>query len=270
MFISCYASGSAGNLYKIESNKTTLLIECGLPMKDIRHCLGTTIDDVKAVLLTHEHKDHSRAIHEFLKLGIDIYTSKGTAISCGAEKSPYVHFIESEKVFFIGDITIMPFKTNHDAIEPLGFVLRDNKDILMFATDTYNIEFNVHRVSQLMIECNHSYEILDEKLKNGQIDKSRYNRLVKSHFSLENLKTWLSKNDLTCLKEIYLLHLSKQNSSADEFRQEIEAITGIPVYIADENVIKTGNYIMPTNTWECVPKPSTRSNFFYKIFREDV
>lgn len=115
-----------------------------------------------------------------------------------------------KRYFFIGDITILPFKTNHDAIEPLGFVLRDNKDILMFATDTYNIEFNVHRISQLMIECNHSYEILDEKLKNGQIDKSRYNRLVKSHFSLENLKTWLSKNDLTCLKEIYLLHLSKQ------------------------------------------------------------
>lgn len=168
MFISCYASGSAGNLYKIENNKTTLLIECGLPMKDIRHCLGTTIDNVEAVLLTHEHKDHSKAIHEFLRLGIDIYTSKGTAIACGAEKSPYVHFIESEKVFFIGDITILPFKTNHDAIEPLGFVLRDNKDILMFATDTYNIEFNVHRISQLMIECNHSYEILDEKLKNGR------------------------------------------------------------------------------------------------------
>lgn len=87
MFISCYASGSAGNLYKIESNKTTLLIECGLPMKDIRHCLGTTIDDVKAVLLTHEHKDHSRAIHEFLKLGIDIYTSKEQRFPVGRRKA---------------------------------------------------------------------------------------------------------------------------------------------------------------------------------------
>lgn len=86
MFISCYASGSAGNLYKIESNKTTLLIECGLPMKDIRHCLGTTIDDVKAVLLTHEHKDHSRAIHEFLKLGIDLYQQRNSNFLWGGEK----------------------------------------------------------------------------------------------------------------------------------------------------------------------------------------
>ena len=85
MFISCYASGSAGNLYKIESNKTTLLIECGLPMKDIRHCLGTTIDDVKAVLLTHEHKDHSRAIHEFLKLG-NLYQQRNSDFLWGGEK----------------------------------------------------------------------------------------------------------------------------------------------------------------------------------------
>ena len=83
MFISCYASGSAGNLYKIESNKTTtLLIECGLPMKDIRHCLGTTIDNVEAVLLTHEHKDHSKAIHEFLNL----YQQRNSDCLRGGEK----------------------------------------------------------------------------------------------------------------------------------------------------------------------------------------
>jgi Cft2 family RNA processing exonuclease len=87
MFISCYASGSAGNLYKIENNKTTLLIECGLPMKDIRHCLGTTIDNVEAVLLTHEHKDHSKAIHEFLRLGIDnLYQQRNSDCLWGGEK----------------------------------------------------------------------------------------------------------------------------------------------------------------------------------------
>ena len=102
MFISCYASGSAGNLYKIENNKTTLLIECGLPMKDIRHCLGTTIDNVEAVLLTHEHKDHSKAIHEFLRLGIDIFIpAKEQRLPVGRRKAPTCILSKVKRYFLL-------------------------------------------------------------------------------------------------------------------------------------------------------------------------
>lgn len=270
MLIFCYASSSLGNLYRVVSDsfRTQLLIECGLPMKDIRKCLGTQMNKIDGVLLSHEHKDHSRAIHEFLKMGIDIYTGKGTLTAIEAEKSPYVHSVKSQEVINVGDITILPFKTNHDAVEPLGFILRDDNDIVMFATDTYNMEYTSNGITKLMIECNHSYEIIDKKVAAGTLNKKQAERLVRSHFSLENLKNWLKRDDLTRLKEIYLLHLSKTNANPVQFRKEIEELTGVPTTIADENILKTGNYYSTSNTWELTPKSSDLYGFFDKSFRE--
>ena len=99
MFIYCYASGSAGNLYRISSYnyRTNLLIECGLKMKDIRRILGLSLNEIDAVLLTHEHMDHSKSINEILRMGIDVYTSKGTAVATKIDKNNYVHFVRMKK-----------------------------------------------------------------------------------------------------------------------------------------------------------------------------
>ena len=270
MLVFCYASSSRGNLYRVisDSFRTQLLIECGLPIKDIRKCLGTQMNKIDGVLISHEHKDHSKAARDFLKVGIDVYTSKGTLTAIGAEKSAYSHSVKSQKVINVGDITILPFKTNHDAVEPLGFILRDDNDIVMFATDTYNMEYTSNGITKLMIECNHSYEIIDRKVAAGTLNKKQAERLVRSHFSLENLKNWLKRNDLTRLKEIYLLHLSKTNANPVQFRKEIEELTGVPTYIADENILKTGNYYSTSGTWELIPKVSDTGRFFDKSFRE--
>lgn len=268
MLVFCYASSSRGNLYRVisDSFRTQLLIECGLPMKDIRKILGTQMTEIDGVLISHEHKDHSKAIHEFLKVGIDVYTSKGTLTASGTERSAYSHCIKSQEVITIGDITILPFEINHDAAEPLGFMLRDENDIVMFATDTYNVEYKINGATKLMIECNHSYEIIDKKVAAGTLDKKRAERLVRSHFGFENLKKWLKMNDLTSLKEIFLLHLSKTNADPIQFQKEIEELTGVPTYIADENILKTCNYFITSNTWELIPKSSDLYGFFYKSF----
>ena len=270
MLIFCYASSSRGNLYRVVSDsfRTQLLIECGLPMKDIRKCLGTQMNKIDGVLLSHEHKDHSKAIHEFLKVGIDIYTSKGTLTAIGAEKSAYSHCVKSQELITVGDIEVVPFEINHDAAEPLGFMLRDDKDIVMFATDTYNVEYKLNGATKLMIECNYSYEIIDKKVAAGTLNKKRAERLVRSHFSFENLKNWLKRNDLTGLKEIYLLHLSKTNANPVQFRKEIEELTGVPTIIADENILKTKNYYISTSTWEYVPISSDMGDLCSKSFRE--
>lgn len=264
MLVFCYASSSRGNLYRVisDSFRTQLLVECGLPMKDIRKCLGTNMTKINGVLISHEHKDHSKAIHEFLKVGIDIYTSKGTLTAGGAERSAYSHCVKSQEVITIGDITVLPFEINHDAAEPLGFMLRDENDIVMFATDTYNVEYKINKATKLMIECNHSYEIIDKKVAAGTLDKKRAERLVRSHFSFENLKKWLKMNDLTSVREIFLLHLSKTNANPIQFQKEIEELTGVPTYIADENILKTGNYFSTTSTWELIPKSSDLYGFF--------
>ena len=72
------ASGSAGNCYRITDGTTSILIECGIPIKDIRSGLGYQLSEISACLISHEHKDHCVAIKDILKLGIDCYMSQGT------------------------------------------------------------------------------------------------------------------------------------------------------------------------------------------------
>lgn len=59
------------------------------------------------------------------------------------------------------------------------------------------------------------------------------NRLLTSHFSLENVKEFLKANDLSQVREIWLLHLSDGNSDQVRFKREIMELCGKPVYVAD-------------------------------------
>jgi phosphoribosyl 1,2-cyclic phosphodiesterase len=59
-------------------------------------------------------------------------------------------------------------------------------------------------------------------------------RLLRSHFSLENVLEFLRANDLSKVEEIWLLHLSQSNSSEELFKKEVQAATGKPVFIAKE------------------------------------
>lgn len=235
MDITAYASGSTGNLYKISNTRTQILLECGLPLKKIQQYLKFKLSDIDGVLVSHEHKDHSFAIKDLLKLGKDVYASDGTAKTLGVNNNPALHIINAKAPFEIGSFVITPFDTQHDAAEPLGFVIADEKDKLLFVTDTYYLKYKFSGLTKIMVECNHSYRLIDQNVSEGFLNKVLSSRLVKSHFSLENVKKWLTKNDLSQVEEIWLLHLSNLNSNADEFKKEIAALTGVPVYIVGGN-----------------------------------
>lgn len=83
-----------------------------------------------------------------------------------------------------------------------------------------------------MVECNYAKDILYENVKRGAVPEVFKNRLLTSHFSLENVKEFLKANDLSKVQEIHLLHLSDGNSDAERFKREIMAVCGKPVYIA--------------------------------------
>ena len=83
-----------------------------------------------------------------------------------------------------------------------------------------------------MIECNYSTELLKKNITKG-LPEFVAKRLFESHFELENVKKFLEAQDLTTVKEIYLLHLSDGNSDAKLFKSEIQKLTGKLVYICD-------------------------------------
>lgn len=83
------ASSSHGNAYLVEDGQTRILIECGLAYRTLQKALGFAVTSLDGVLLTHEHKDHSRCVEDVLKNGQSVWMSCGTALALGlAEEKP--------------------------------------------------------------------------------------------------------------------------------------------------------------------------------------
>lgn len=230
--IKTLASGSSGNAYHISDGQTELLIECGINFRDIQIALDFKTSNLAGCLVSHEHKDHSKGIKDVLRAGIDVYTSQGTAEAEGI-KHHRLKVIEPKKAFSIGTWKVLPFDVEHDVNEPLGFLFMNQQgEKLLFATDTYYVRYRFKGLTHIMVECNYSMDILNENIESGRVPKMIKKRLVKSHFSLENVKEFLKANDLSRVQEIHLMHLSDSNSDEERFKREIQELTGKPVYIA--------------------------------------
>lgn len=245
MHLKVLGSSSKGNCYILESPTGSLLIEAGIPWKEILQGLNYDISNVLGCLISHEHQDHSKAVNDVMKAGIDCYMSNGTAYETGIEdenslikRSYRAYMVKSKKVFSISDFTILPFDTEHDAREPLGYLIQymPTKEKLLFITDSYYSKYKFKGLNYICIECNYIKETLDENIADGYIDERMKPRLLQSHFSLENVKEFLKSNDLSQCREIILLHLSDRNSDADRMFREIYVETGIMPKIADKGL----------------------------------
>ena len=223
------ASGSSGNCYTVSDGQTVVMLDCGLPFRRIERLTGFLLP--AAVLVTHEHKDHSKAARDFMRRGVDVYMTAGTAAALGVEAQHRLHILNPMEQVTVGRITVSAFPTQHDAREPCGFLLDDGDDRVLYATDTYYIKYQFPGVTKMLIEANHSYKILEENVGARILNKSLAERLIKSHFSIENVLAFLRANDLSKVKEIWLIHLSDGNADAGKFARMVEAATGKPVYI---------------------------------------
>ncbi|MEG1256650.1 MBL fold metallo-hydrolase [Clostridium sp.] len=228
--IKVIATGSKGNAYVLQAGGEILLLELGIKFNDIKKALDFNLSNVVGALLTHEHKDHCKAFRDVLKSGIDIYTSIGT--SRGIAEKSYIetyhrlHFVKSKEKFKVGGFTILPFTTEHDTLEPLGFLIHHPAiGKVLFATDTYYLKYVFNNVDHILIECNYSENVLT--------DLPPYrSRLLKSHMSLETLKDTLKTWDLKGTKDITLIHMSENHGEPDHFREEVEKVTGVKTMVA--------------------------------------
>lgn len=227
-------SSSSGNCYLIEASKDDkLVLDAGINFKDVQKELNYNFNGIQGVLITHEHMDHLKYATNFALYGIDIYASAGTFEKLDL-KGHRFRVIKALKQFTIGNFTILPFDTQHDAKEPLGFLIqyKPTKEKLLYATDTYYIKYKFSKLNYLLIECNYNAEIAKENANNGVINKTRYSRLLESHFSLDNLLKFLKANDLSYAKNIILCHLSDTNSNQNIMKSRVYEETNINTTIA--------------------------------------
>ncbi|MBC8062771.1 MAG: hypothetical protein H7Y18_19235 [Clostridiaceae bacterium] len=98
------------------------------------------------------------------------------------------------------------------------------------------LEYQFNNLSHILVECNYSINILNQNIQDGIIPVAMKNRIIRSHFELDNVKEFVKANLNPKLRNIVLLHLSDNNSSCKEFRKAIESLTFESVRIADRGL----------------------------------
>lgn len=230
--IKTIASGSKGNAYVVTDGHSQLLLECGIVFKEIRKALNFNTSSLAGCLITHEHSDHTKGLKDVLKAGINTYMSAGTKEAIKLEHHR-IKPVEAHKAFKVGTWLILPFDVEHDVNDPYGFLLINKQgEKLLFVSDSFYCRYKFTGLTHIMIEANFSIDILNENTASGRVHKGMKKRLLRSHFSLENVKEFLKANDLSKVQEIHLLHLSDNNSDAARFKKEIQTLTGKIVHIA--------------------------------------
>lgn len=231
MEIISLGSSSNGNAYKVSDGSHALLLDAGLPIKKIKEGLHFKTSSLDGVLVTHEHQDHARAVGDLIKMGLPVYASAGTFKALGNTQGKVIEALQS---FTIGTFTVLPFAVIHDALEPLGFVIRSSvtDEKLLYVTDTMYVPYNFKGLTHILIECNYLPEVLWENVRTGQVLKKVANRVVVTHMSLETALTFLKANTRPSLQEVWLLHLSDQNSDEALMKETVQKAIGLPVYVA--------------------------------------
>ena len=129
MRLDVLATGSAGNCYALHAGGETLLLDAGIPIRQIVAGVADW-DRVVGCLVTHEHMDHAKAVPDLLRRGVPVCMSRGTQDGLpmmGVETSALQSTVErsqSGRPLRMGHFTILPFAAQHDALEPQGFLLR--------------------------------------------------------------------------------------------------------------------------------------------------
>lgn len=223
-FCSLY-SGSTGNCLFIHSNKTKILIDAGASAKSIVLALASIdidINDINAILVTHEHIDHVKSIGTLSKkYNIPVYANSETWDHMPEQKnkiSPNNIFIfQNNKEFQINDLTIFPFSTPHDAANSCGFNIFNKNKKISIATDlghiTEEIMNRLKGSTFLMLESNYEPNILN-CCKYPYYLKNRISSPT-GHLSNEIASKITTKLINSGLKSVTLGHLSKENNFPD-------------------------------------------------------
>ncbi len=221
LFIASLNSGSNGNCYYIGSSHDAVLIDVGISCRETEKrmkALGLNIKNVKAIFVSHEHGDHIKGVSTLAnKYSLPVYITGKTALQ-GPRLIRHLSmsFIANETVQ-TGDLTIIPFRKQHDAADPHSFVIESKGTRIGVFTDIGEVCSEVIRYfgtcHAAFLEANYDEKMLEQ----GRYPIHLKNRIRGGHGHLSNrqaLELFLQHRSPQ-LSHLLLSHLSKENNSPE-------------------------------------------------------
>lgn len=207
------SSGSSGNCYLLECNDEMLVLDCGLPIMEIKKGLNFDLSNVVGCVVTHAHKDHSLSVKDFENMGIRVW-------------QPYLDENKVQRRYF-GGFMVRGFDVPHDNEPCCGFLIGcSNGENFLYATDFEYIKysFKKFRINHLLIEANYQKEYVQHSAENRS-------HVFRGHAELQTTLGIIKDNLSDSLRTIILCHLSHQNANAEEMVAEVKKVAKSGTYI---------------------------------------
>lgn len=228
MKLKCIATGSTGNCYILTSDSgETLILDCGISIKEIKKGLNWDITGVVGAICTHSHQDHSKSVKELTNMGIPVY-------------APYIN----SNPMMIGswfwriqafDLTTVDGRwthTNADRTECpcYGFLITHHEmGKLLYITDTELIKWRFKDINHILLGVNYDKNLVDT-------DNPKANHVFRGHLSIDTACDFVKANYSDSLQNVIMCHLSSENADRDSFIEKMSKVAyGANVDVAERN-----------------------------------
>ncbi|MEW5771732.1 MAG: MBL fold metallo-hydrolase [Pseudomonadota bacterium] len=241
MRFACLGSGSKGNAWLVQAGGTRVMVDCGFgPREAARRLarLGVAVDELDAILVTHEHSDHGRGAAKLAQRArCAVWASHGShAMLAAMGEGPLAaQMIDGHAPFSVGDLAITPYPVPHDAREPLQFVFSDGAARFGLLTDAGHVTPHMEAVladcDALALECNHDVAALQA----GSYPPALKRRILGRYGHLDNgaAADLLGRLAGPRLRHVVAAHLSQENNTPDLARDALAGALGCgPDWIA--------------------------------------
>ena len=181
-----------------------------------------------AILLTHEHSDHTNALAVISKhTAIPVYANRLTAEEVTRTARSHISWrlFTTGSAFPIGDLTIESFSIPHDASDPVGFTLRAPAHTVAFVTDlghaTKLVIERIRGVDLVVLEANHDVKMLQADTIRPWATKQR---IMSRHGHLSNDEAAAVIGEIISakLQHIVLAHLSRDCNRPELAHQVVD------------------------------------------------
>ena len=220
-------SGSTGNATYICAGGAKILIDAGKCTRTLcasLSLLGVCIDEIDAIFLTHEHRDHTGSLEVLTKKhSIPVHVTKKSALRLTAKPDSALAgcIVTHPPIFheFVKDLRVTSFPTPHDSRESVGYHLEfeDGNGIthmIGYATDIGHVSTHVRNglmgCESVVLESNHDPEML----WGGPYPYDLKERIASrwGHLSNPDCAEFAAELTASGTKNILLAHLSQENN----------------------------------------------------------
>lgn len=237
MVVKTINSGSKGNGYALISGEDVLLLECGVPAKEMLKAIDYQTSMVNGCILSHIHGDHAGYIKQYMQYGIKMFTSDEVETDVEAvigEKTIGLQRMKRQK---IDSFSVIPFSVPHGETECDGWLIDTAEGRVLFITDAEYCpyDFSKMNINYGLIECNYSEDYLS-----AEDSSSKNHHVLTGHLELQTCKRLIQSINSNSLRSIGLIHISAGNGNPQRFRSEISELVDcdVDVWVAEKGIEK--------------------------------